>query len=109
MALVILGIAFALLLFRLALRLRLGIPLLYSILMLTVFHGWYQAHSVLADGILFAMVCLAALSWAVTLGRKLIGVFGEFLEDWTAARGFADRVRSARSAGRSAVSTEGLF
>ena len=109
MALVILGFAFVLLLFRLTLRLRLGIPLLYSILMLTAFHGWYQAHSALADGILFAMVCLAALSWAVTLGRKLMGVFGELLEDWTAARALADRVRSARLAGSSVVSTEDMF
>lgn len=37
------------LLFRLALRLRLGIPLLYALLALTVFHGWYQAHTALAD------------------------------------------------------------
>ena len=34
-------------LFRLALKLRLGIPILYAILMLTVFHGWYQAHTAL--------------------------------------------------------------
>ena len=49
-------------LFRLALKLRLGIPILYTLLMLTVFHGWYQAHAALADGIFFALVGLAALS-----------------------------------------------
>lgn len=45
MVLMILGIGFALLplLLRLALKLRLGLPLLYSLLMLTVFHNWYQA------------------------------------------------------------------
>lgn len=32
-------------LFRLALKLRLGIPILYALLMLTAFHGWYQAHT----------------------------------------------------------------
>lgn len=54
------GICFALLplLLRPALKLRLGIPLVYSILMLTIFHSWYQAHAALADGILFAIVLL---------------------------------------------------
>ena len=37
--------------------------MLYAILMLTAFHGWYQAHTALADGIFFAMIGLAALSW----------------------------------------------
>ena len=39
--------------------------------MLTIFHSWYQAHAALADGILFAMVGLVALSWLVTLARRL--------------------------------------
>ena len=74
MAFMILGIGSALLplLLRLALKLRLGVPLLYSPLMLTIFHSWYQAHAALADGILFAMVGLVALSWLVTLA----GAFG---------------------------------
>ena len=57
MAFMMLGIGFALLplLLRLALRLRLGIPLLYSVLMLTVFHGWYQAHAALDDKALLAL------------------------------------------------------
>ena len=47
MAFMILGIGFALLplLLRLALKLRLGLPLLYSLLMLTIFHRWYPAHA----------------------------------------------------------------
>lgn len=111
MAFMIVGFGFALLplLLRLALKLRLGVPLLYSILMLTVFHGWYQAHAALADGILFALVSLVALSWVVTLARKLAGVVSEFLEDLAAARLLADRVRQARLAGSSAVNIEGLF
>lgn len=110
MALMILGFGFALLplLLRLALKLRLGIPLLYSILMLTVFHGWYQAHAALADGILFALAGLAALSWVVTLTQKLAVVVSEFLENMAAARLLADRVRQARLAGESIVGTNGL-
>lgn len=110
MTLMILWIGFALLplLLRLALKLRLGVPLLYSILMLTVFHGWYQAHAALADGILFAIAGLVALSWVVTLARKLAGVVSEFLENIAAAELLADRARQARLAGESMVSTDGL-
>lgn len=111
MVFMILGFGFALLplLLRLALKLRLGIPLLYSVLMLTVFHGWYQAHAALADGILFAMAGLVALSWIVTLVRKIAGIAGEFLKDIAAARLLASRVRQARAASTSAVSVEGLL
>lgn len=111
MAFMILVFGFALLplLLRLALRLRLGIPLLYSVLMLTVFHGWYQTHAALGDGILFAMVGLAALSWVVTLARKIAGAVSESLEELAAAKQLASRVRQARLSGSSAVNTEGLL
>ena len=96
-------------LFRLALKLRLGVPMLYAVLMLTVFHGWYQAHTALADGIFFGMVALAALSWVVTLLRRLWGI----LEDWREERAMAEllayRVRQARAAGEYAINTEGLW
>lgn len=110
MAFMILGFGFALppLLLRLALKLRLGVPLLYSILMLTVFHGWYQAHAALADGILFAMVGIVALSWVVTLARKFVVIVSESLENMAAAKLLADRVRQARLTGESIVSTNGL-
>lgn len=110
MAFMVLGFGFALLplLLRLALKLRLGIPLLYSLLMLTVFHGWYQAHAALADGILFAMVGVAALSWVVTLVQKLAGAASEFFEDITAGKLLASRVRQARLAGQTVVRTNGL-
>ena len=95
-------------LFRLALKLRLGIPMLYAVLMLTAFHGWYQAHTALADGIFFALVGLAALSWVVTLLRRL----WDLLEDWREERAMAEllayRVRQARAAGEYAIDTQGL-
>ena len=111
MTLFILGLGLVLLpiLFRLALKLRLGTPMLYAILMLTVFHSWYQTHTALADGIFFAMVGLAALSWVVTLFRRL----WDLLEDWREERAMADllayRVRQARAAGEYVIDTEGLF
>ena len=111
MMFMILGIGLFLLpiLLRLAIKLRLGIPMLYAVLMLTAFHGWYQAHTALADGIFFAMVGLAALSWVVTLLRRLWGL----LEDWREERAMAEllayRVRQARAAGEYAIDTEGLW
>ena len=111
MAFMILGIGFMLLplLFRLAVKLRLGIPLLYSVPMLTVFHGWYQAHSALGDAILFSMVGLVALSWVVTLGRKAFEIFEGIFVNCAAVKVLAYRVRQARAAGESIVSTEGLW
>ena len=93
-----LGVGLALLpiLLRLAIRLRLGVPLLYATGMLTVFHSWYQAHTALADGIFFALVGLAALSWVVTAARKALDWFSGFWADRTAAARFARRVRQAR-------------
>ena len=96
-------------LFRLALKLRLGIPMLYAVLMLTVFYGWYQSHTSLADGIFFAMVGIAALSWVVTLFRRLWNL----LADWREERAMADllvhRIRQARAAGEYVIGTEGLW
>ena len=106
-----LGVGLALLpiLLRLAIRLRLGVPLLYATGMLTVFHSWYRAHPALADGIFFALVGLAALSWVVTAARKILGWSADFLADRAAAAQFASRVRQARADGQSAVSIEGLW
>lgn len=111
MMFVVLGVGLSLLpiLFRLALKLRLGIPMLYAVLMLTVFHNWYQAHTVLADGIFFALVGLVILSWVVTLLRHILDLLDEWREDRVMAELLACRVRQARANGQSAVSVERLF
>lgn len=111
MMFIILGIGLLLLpiLFRLALKLRLGIPMLYGILMLTVFHGWYQAHTALADGIFFAMLGVAALSWVVTLLRHLWNLLEGWQEERAMAKLLAYRVRQARAAGEYIIDTEGLW
>ena len=69
------GLIFALgllplcLLFRLAARLRLAVLLAWALVVPTVFHQWYYAHYALANGIWWAMLVLAALSWVVSLVR----------------------------------------
>lgn len=91
-------------LFRLALKLRLGVPMLYIVLALTALHDWTRSNPALADGVLFALVGLVALSWVVTLLRRL----WELLEDWREERAMADllanRVRQARASGKNIIS-----
>lgn len=95
-------------LFRLALRLRLGIPMLYIVLMLTAFLDWYRVNTTLADGIFFALVGLTALSWVVTAGRKIYNLIDQWREDRATAELLAYRVRQARAAGEYAIRTDGL-
>ena len=58
-----------LLLIRIAMKLRLSIPLVYLVLMLTVFRPWYRAHTALADGIFLVMLGCVMLSWIISLIR----------------------------------------
>ena len=58
-----------LLLIRIAMKLRLSIPLVYLVLMLTAFQPWYRVHTALADGIFLALVGCVILSWIISLVR----------------------------------------
>ena len=53
-----------LLLIRIAMKLRLSIPL-----MLTVFQPWYRVHATLADGIFLVMLGCVMLSWIISFVR----------------------------------------
>lgn len=107
--LMIAGLGVLALLSRLAALTRMTIPLLYTVSMLTVFHGWYRAHTVLADRILFALVGLVVLSWLFSLGKCVWSFIREQSEDRAAVEYFAYRVRNARENGEGTVSTEGLW
>ena len=109
MILIAAGIGTLALLLRMAVLARLTIPLLYTMSMLTVFHGWYQAHTALADNILFALVGLVILSWLISLGKCVWEFIQEKREDRAAVEYFAYRVRKARENGEDTVSTEGLW
>lgn len=54
-------------------RLRLTIPLLYALLVPFLFRDWYYAHEALGNGIFFGLLGLVAVSWAVSVIRKVIG------------------------------------
>ena len=58
-----------LLLIRITMKLRLSIPLVYLVLMLTAFQPWYHAHMALADGIFLVLVGCTILSWLISFVR----------------------------------------
>ena len=58
-----------LLLIRIAMKLRLSIPLVYLVLMLTAFQPWYRVHTALADEIFLVMLGCVMLSWIISLIR----------------------------------------
>ena len=58
-----------LLLIRIAMKLRLSMPLVYLVLMLTAFRPWYHAHTAFADGIFLALVGCTVLSWIISFVR----------------------------------------
>lgn len=71
-AVLCLGVLFLSILFRLASVLRLTTPLLYALVVPTLFSGWYHSHQALAEGLWWALLGLSLLSWAASLLRKLI-------------------------------------
>ena len=58
-----------LLLIRIAMKLRLSIPLVYLVLMLTAFRPWYRVHATLADGIFLVILSCVILSWIISFVR----------------------------------------
>ena len=107
--LMIAGLGVLALLSRLAALTRMTIPLLYTVSMLTVFHSWYQTHTVVADRILFALVGLVVLSWLLSLIRFVCDLVTQARDDAAAMEYFSYRVRKARERGEDTVSTEGLW
>ena len=57
------------LLIRIVMKLRLSIPLVYLVLMLTAFRPWYRVHATLADGIFLVMLGCVTLSWIISFVR----------------------------------------
>jgi len=80
-------------------KLRLGIPLLYVVLMCTVFQKWAAEHTALTDGILFVMIGIAALSWVVTGVRFLKSRTGRRGREDMTARMVADQLNVAEGQG----------
>ena len=61
---------FALLLRAISL-LRLTIPLDYAVVVSLCFWEWYHTHEALGDGIFFALLGMVALSWMISIVRRI--------------------------------------
>ena len=61
---------FALLLRAISL-LRLTIPLGYAVVVSLCFGEWYHAHEVLGDSIFFVLLGMVAISWVISIVRKI--------------------------------------
>ena len=61
-------------LFHAASLLHLGLPLLYALIVPTLFSGWYYSHYALANGIWYALIVLGLISWILSLVRKIRSV-----------------------------------
>ena len=59
------------LLFRLAGKFRLTLPLLYFLLTATILNPWAAAHETLAFAILFCLLALSVISWLFSLRNAI--------------------------------------
>ncbi len=84
-------------------KLRLGIPLLYTVLMCTLFLEWSTANETLAVGILIAMLAGVAISWIYTAVRAIKGRVGGHSSEDLRARMVADQLNAAKEQGIDAL------
>ena len=101
MAYLMLGIVmiFLSIVFRLAAVFRLTIPLLYALVVPTVFHEWYYANQTLANVIWYLLLAAVALSWVVSLVRKVRGILLRRREDKMLELIMLNRMREAQMYG----------
>ena len=101
MAYLMLGIVmiFLSIVFRLAAVFRLTIPLLYALVVPTVFHEWYYANQTLANVIWYVLLAVVVLSWVVSLVRKVRGILLWRREDKMLELIVLNRMREAQMYG----------
>lgn len=68
---ILISIWFFALLLRAISLLRLTIPLGYAVVVSLCFGEWYHAHEALGDSIFFALLGMVAISWMISLVRKI--------------------------------------
>ena len=102
MAYLILGIVmiFISIVFRLAAVFRLTIPLVYALIVPTVFHEWYYANQTLANVIWYVLLAAVVLSWVVSLVRKIRGILLQRRENKLLELIMINRIREAQMYGK---------
>ncbi|EDM98365.1 hypothetical protein BACCAP_03801 [Pseudoflavonifractor capillosus ATCC 29799] len=86
--------------FRLAAVFRLTIPLVYALIVPTVFHEWYYANQTLANVIWYALLAVVVLSWVVSLVRKVQDILLRRREDKMLELIVLNRMREAQMYGK---------
>ena len=61
---------------RISSALGLSVPLAYGIIAPTLFYDWFHTHEQLAEGIGWALIALVAISWIISLIRKIADAVG---------------------------------
>ena len=56
---------------RISSALGLSVPLAYGIIAPTLLYDWFHTHQQLAEGIGWALIALVAISWIISLIRKI--------------------------------------
>lgn len=64
-------------LLRLAIKLRLTLPIIYALLITTAFHDFYITHTALADNIFFLLIAISACSWLFSIGKNICASIAE--------------------------------
>lgn len=64
-------------LLKVAVKLRLTLPLIYAIAMPTLFRSFYLAQTALTDGIFFLLIAISVCSWFITISRTIYNSIAE--------------------------------
>ena len=102
------GILLLSIVFRLAAVFRLTIPLLYALVVPTLFSDWYYSHYTLANVIWYVLLALTLLSWAYSLVRRVCGLIERRRHDKAREEISIQRVREAGRNGGGLVHTDDL-
>ena len=98
-AIAIIALALLPLLFKLLIKLRLGILLLYLALASTVFAQWSQANQTLSMVILYALLAAVVISWLWPPLRR-------WRENWAMNSLIKNQLRQARAAGADSLKVD---
>ena len=93
---------------RLAAVFRLSIPLLYALVVPTLFSGWYYSYYTLANAIWYVMLAVTLLSWVYTLVRKIAALVEQRWYEKAKEEILIQRVREAGRNGGGTVRVDDL-
>ncbi len=100
------------LILRVAAAFGLTLPVLYGLLAPTLFSEWFHANNELASFIGYALLGLTALSWVISLVRRIRQIRADRIEEQFSMELLRRRIRESNEVdenGYRIVNLEGLF